>query len=123
MKFTALYVEPANDNVTANVIFADPETNPDEPAVLMFSRSVEFPDSAYYFEINDQSFGRYGGLQKVRVTRGSLEVQLEPKVVAEFGNEDFATVQVDFEIEDETYQAVLETLKAIFAGSDVLSVE
>lgn len=63
MKFIAAYVEPYTNSATANVMFANPETNPDEPSVLFFLSPIEpgFEDSAYYFEVNDQSYGSYGG--------------------------------------------------------------
>ena len=63
MKFNTTYIEPYTNSSTANVMFADPETNPDQPSVLSFSRPIEpgFEDSAYYFEINDQSYGSYMG--------------------------------------------------------------
>jgi hypothetical protein len=123
MKFTAIYVESNINTATANVMFADPETNPDQPAVLMFSRSIEFQDSAYYFEINDQSYGSYGGLTLVQISRNSIKVQLEPSVVKDFGDENLAQVQVEFSLDDKTYQSVLDTLRYIFANDDVLAVE
>ncbi len=46
MKFTARYLEPSIGSVTVNMLFADPETNPDEPSVLVFSRAVEFENTA-----------------------------------------------------------------------------
>ena len=121
MKFTAIVVEPYTNSTTANVLFADPETNPDEPSVLSFSRPIEpgFEDSAYYFEINDQSYGSYEGLESVRVSRNRLEVRLTRKVVEKFGVEDFAEVQVEFDVDDELYQSVLETLQRIFEGFDI----
>ncbi len=122
MKFTAIYVEPNTDSAIANLILADPETNPDEPAVLMFSPSIEFQDSSYYFEVNDPSLDHYGGLKLVQVSRDSLEIQLEPGVVEEFGNEDLATVQVTLEIDDQNYQSMLEALKNIFANEKILVV-
>lgn len=122
MKFTATEVEAGTDAAIANVLFADPETNPDEPAVLMFSRSIETPDGEYYFEINDQSHGRYGGLRSVRVSRNSLEVDLEPGVVRDFGDENFARVQVEFEVDDETYRSMVETLGSIFENANILVV-
>src|SRR5690349_1843770 len=118
MKFTAILVESSTDAAVVNALFADPQTNPDQPAVLMFSRSIELPDSAYYFEINDQSTGRYGGLTRVQVSQNSIEAHLEPGVVQDFGNEDLSKVQVNFEIDDELYQSTLEALRIIFANAD-----
>ncbi len=123
MKFTAIYVEANTNTAVANVLFADPETNPDEPLVLMFSRSIEFQDSTYYFEINDQSYGRYGGLTSVQISRNSIEIHLEPDVIKDFGDENFAEVQVEFTIDDKNYQSVLDTLKNIFANNTVLVVK
>ena len=123
MKFTAIYVEANADAAVANVLFADPESNPDEPSVLMFSRSIEFQDSTYYFEINDQSYGRYGGLKSVELSRSSIEIHLEPDLIKEFGDENFAEVQVEFDVDDETYQSVLQTMKSIFANNAVLVVK
>ena len=120
MKFTAIYVEPTQNPLITNMLFADPETNPDEPAVLSFSRAVEFEDSSYYFEINDQSYGSYGGLEVVELSRNTVVIRLDAGLVAEFGNDDFAEVEVAFEVDDEMYQAVLSAMKAIFATADIL---
>lgn len=125
MKFKATHIEPYTNSTTANVLFADPETNPDQPSVLSFSRPIEpgFEDSAYYFEINDQSYGSYEGLEYARLTRNSMEIRLEPETVEKFGEEDFREVRVDFEIEDDVYQSVLKTMQRIFSGSGVLQIE
>lgn len=123
MKFVATYVRSNTNTATANVMFADPETNPDEPYVLLFSRSIEFQDSSYYFEINDQSYGSYGGLTLVRVSRNSINVQLEPYMVQDFGDENLSEVQVEFNIDDKTYQSVLDTLRNIFANENIFVAE
>jgi hypothetical protein len=122
MQFTAHHVETSVDSMMANALFADPETNPDQPAVLMLSRPVEFKDSAYYFEINDQSNSSYGGLESVRLTRSSLALTLHPKAVEKFGDPDLATVQVALNLDDAKYKAVVDALNAIFAGHDVLTI-
>jgi hypothetical protein len=125
MKFKATYVEPYTNSTTANVMFADPETNPDAPSVLSFSRPIEpgFEDSAYYFEVNDQSYGSYGGLEYVKLTRNSIEVRLEEYLVNKFGEEDFREIRADFNVKDEVYQSILETMKRIFQGHDILQAE
>ena len=120
MRFTAICVESNMDGASANVLFADPEANPDEPLVLMLSHSVEFQDSRYYFEFNGQEYGRYGGLTLVQVSRDNLEVHLEPDVVKDFGGESFAEGQVNFDIDDKSFQSMADTLKTIFANSNVL---
>ncbi len=125
MKFTAIYIEPYANTVTANVMFADPETNPDQPSVLSFSRPIEpgFENSAYYFEVNDQSYGSYEGLESVRISRNSLEVRLLPETVEKFGEEDFREIRVDFQVDDETYDNVLTQLKRIFKGFDIFQIQ
>ena len=125
MKFTASYIEPNTNSVTANVLFADPETDPDQPAVLSFSRPIEpgFEDSAYYFEINDQSYGSYMGLEFVKLSRNRIEIKVEPGVVEKFGEADFAEVSVEFDANDETYQAILETMRRIFKGHESIYQE
>jgi hypothetical protein len=106
-------------------MFADPETNPDQPSVLSFSRPIEpgFEDSNYYFEVNDQSYGSYGGLVAVTLTRNSLKVLLEDRVVEKFGEDDFREIQVEFDVKDEVYQTVLTTLQRIFAGHDCFQAQ
>lgn len=86
--------------------------------MLSFSRPIEpgFEDSAYYFEINDQSYGSYMGLSSVRLLRTSLEVGVEADIVEKFGEADFAEVSVTFEVDDEKFQAVLENMRRIFKG-------
>lgn len=122
MKFTAYIVEPNISEQVANLLFADPETNPDEPFVLSFSRAIEFEDSDYYFEINDQSNSSYGGLESVQLSRNKLEVRLKRELVEEFGNEDFNHIEVQFDADDEMYQVIVETLQRIFEGSNILEV-
>lgn len=123
MKFVATYVRSSKNTATANVIFADTETNPDKPSVLLFSRSIEFQDSSYYFEINDQLYGSYGGLTLVRISRNSINVHLEPDTADYFGDENPFEVQVGFNIDEKSYQSVLDTLKNIFAIENILVVE
>ena len=122
MKFTATVIDPYTNSTTANMLFADPETNPDEPSVLSFSRAIEFKDSAYYFEINDQSNSSYGGLEFVRLSRNKLEVKLQQATVEKFGNENFTNIEVLFDIDDEMYKTLLETLQNIFDGHAVLEI-
>ena len=118
MKFTATYIDAYATSITANVMFADPETDPDQPSVLSFSRPIEpgFEDSAYYFEINDQSYGSYGGLTSIRLSRNSIEIKVEPRVVEKFEVEDFAEVSVQFDVDDKKYQDILENMRRIFKG-------
>lgn len=114
MKFNAAYIDAYTNSTTANVMFADP----DQPSVLSFSRPIEpgFEDSAYYFEINDQSYGSYMGLESVKLSHNSIEIRLEQGVAEKFDKKDFLNVRVEFEADDALYQSVQTTLKRIFQG-------
>lgn len=122
MKFTASIVETESNDQITNLLFADPETDPDMPAVLSFSRAMDIKDSAYYFEINDQSNSSYGGLESARVSRDKIEVKLKQELVEKFGDEELLHVEVQFNVDGETYQGIVETLHKIFNGHDVLEV-
>ena len=121
MRFNAVIVEPSLGEITANMFFADPETNPDEPSVLMFSRPVEpgFEESAYYFEVNDQSYGTYEGLEYVKLSRNSVEIRLNDDTFEKFGVDDFREVRADFDVDDETFEAARETMRRIFKDFDI----
>lgn len=118
MKFTASYIDAYADLVTANVMFADPETDPEQPSVLSFSRPIEpgFENSSYYFEINDQSYSSYGGLTSVQLSRTNIKITVEPELVENFEVEGFAEVNIQFDVDDEKYQAILENMRRIFKG-------
>src|SRR5689334_17553825 len=122
MKFNASIVEADTNDQIANLIFADPETDPDMPPVLSFSRAIDIQGSDYYFEINDQSNSSYGGLESVQVTRETLKVKVAQAVAAKFGDEDLLNVEVKFDVNDESFQAIVETLHKIFDGHDILKV-
>lgn len=123
MKFTASVIEPNTNEMIADLLFADPDTNPDEPSVLMFSRAIDIPDSDYYFEINDQSNSSYGGLESVQISRNKLEVRLNQELVEEFENEDFLNIEVQFDVDDEMYQIIIETLQRIFETANILDIK
>lgn len=122
MKFTASIVEAETNAQIANLLLADPETDPDMPIVLSFSRAMDIPDSDYYFEINDQSNSSYGGLQLVRISNGKLEVKLTPQLATKFGNEDFLNIESRFDLDAVAFQGIVETLHKIFDGHEVLEV-
>jgi hypothetical protein len=122
MKFIASIIETDTNNNIANLLFADPETDPDMPCVLSFSRAIDIEDSDYYFEVNDQSNSSYGGLEAVRLSRGKLEVKLAQELVDKFGEEDFLNIEAQFDLDDETFQRIVESLHKIFDGHDILEV-
>jgi hypothetical protein len=116
MEFTANVIEPYANSTTANMLFADPDTNPDAPSVLSFSRAIDIPNSAYYFEINDQSYGSYEGLEFVKISRDNVEIRVSDKVIEKFGVEEFREVQVKFEADEEMHQSILTMMRKIFEG-------
>lgn len=122
MKFSAKYVE-ANADQIANALFADPETNPDQPRVLMFSRDLSIPNSAYYFEVNDQSYGSYRGLKLVQLSRDGIVAILEQELVEKFGEPDFARVEAMLKLDDKTYAKVKDVLEKIFALDNILKAK
>jgi hypothetical protein len=120
MKFTAKYAEPYTNSITASVMFANTEENPDEPSFLSLQRPIEFVDSNYYFEINDQSYSRYGGLESVEFSRNQISVVLSQSSVEKFdGIEDFRNIQINFEISDAVFADIQSTLRNIFEGHDI----
>ncbi|MDX2005938.1 MAG: Imm10 family immunity protein [Meiothermus sp.] len=121
MQFAATYIEPTPSETLASLVLAN-EENPDEPAYLALTRATEFEDSAYHFEVNDQSNSSYEGLASVRLSRTSLVVKLEPDKAEELGNPDFATIKVEFDADDATFAAIKETLRQVFKGFDILKV-
>ena len=72
---------------------------------------------SYHIERDDQSFGGYGGVEKLTLRRDSIEVELD-----ETGKEnlDCEAVKADFQTDDETYQLLREKLGLIFG--DLLTV-
>jgi hypothetical protein len=122
MKFIASIVEVDTNDQIANLLFANPETDPEMPSVLSFSRAIDIKDSDYYFEINDQSNSSYGGLELVRVSRGKLGVKLTQELAAKFGDDGFLNIEVQFDVDEEMFQSIVETLHKIFGGHDILEV-
>lgn len=84
-----------------------------EENYLMIQKSLDIEDSNYLIERDDQSFGGYGGVEKLTLSPNQIEVALD-----EAGKEnlDCEGVKVDFETDEETYQLLIEKLKLIFGN-------
>lgn len=85
-----------------------------EENYLMIQRSLSGDDSgmnAYHIERDDQSFGGYGGVQKISLHRDSLEAELD-----ETGKENLQcdAVRVEFQTVPETFQLLTDKLAFIF---------
>lgn len=74
--------------------------------------------NSYHIERDDQSFGGYGGVENIELSRNRIEVKLDETGKA---NLDCEAVKVEFEIGDETYETLTEKLKFIFG--DAVSVK
>jgi Immunity protein 10 len=73
-------------------------------------RRLNVPDT-YYIARDDQSYGEYGGVEKITLTRNSIEVILD-----ELGqsNVQCESVTAAFETDDKTFYTVKEKLAYIF---------
>lgn len=82
-----------------------------EENYLMIQKSLDIEDSNYHIERDDQSFGGYGGVEKIKLSQNQIEVELNNT-----GKETLECdgVKVDFETDEETYQLLIEKLKLIF---------
>lgn len=93
---------------------------------LMIQQSLEESDeqdtgsgmNSYHIERDDQSYGGYGGVERIDLSRNQIEVKLD-----ETGKENLEcdAVRVEFETGDETYETLAEKLKFIFG--DAVSVK
>jgi Immunity protein 10 len=96
-----------------------------EDNYLMIQQSLDEYDeqdirlgmNTYHIERDDQSFGGYGGVEKINLSRNAIEVKLDKT-----GRENLQCdgVEIDFETDDENYEILTEKLKYIF--SDLLVV-
>ena len=77
-------------------------------------QDVELGMNTYHIERDDQSFGGYGGVEQINLSRNSIEVELN-----ETGKENLEcdSVKVDFDTDDENYQLLTEKLRQIFGDS------
>lgn len=74
--------------------------------------------NSYHVERDDQSFGGYGGVERIELSRNQIEARLDETGKA---NLDCDAVKVEFETDDETYKTLTEKLKFIFG--DAVSVK
>lgn len=113
INFTAEAVEvEENENEVLCVGFYTEEN------YLMIQYSLDIEDSNYHIERDDQSYGGYGGVEKVTLSPNQIEVELD-----DIGQENLECdgVKVDFETDDETYQLLVEKLRLIFGNSLIVS--
>ena len=90
-----------------------------EENYLMIQQSLEEYDEqdkrlgmdTYHIERDDQSYGGYGGVGQINLSRNRIEVKLD-----ETGKKNLECegVVVDFETDDENYELLTEKLRLIF---------
>lgn len=80
-------------------------------------KRLNVPDT-YYIARDDQSYGEYGGVEKVTLTRNSIEVILD-----ELGKSNLQceSVTAAFETDDETFDTVKDKLTSIFGDKLVFN--
>ena len=93
-----------------------------EENYLMIQQSLDEADeqdvrlgmNTYHIERDDQSYGNYGGVSQIDLSRNSIEVDLD-----ENGKKNLQCdgVRIDFETDEETYQLLGEKLKFIFGDA------
>lgn len=93
-----------------------------EENYLMIQQSLDEYDeqdvrlgmNTYHIERDDQSYGGYGGVEKINLSRNAIEVELN-----QTGKDNLECdgVQIDFQIDEETYRSLIEQLRFIFGDS------
>lgn len=75
-------------------------------------KRLGLPD-LYYIARDDQSYGEYGGVEKVTLSRNTLEVALD-----DLGRSNMQcdSVKVNFETDEHTFDKLKEQLGYIFGG-------
>jgi len=96
-----------------------------EENYLMIQQSLDEYDeqdvasgmNTYHIERDDQSFGGYGGVKNILLSRETIEVELD-----ETGRENLQcdAVRVDFQTDTETFELLAEKLRFIFGNSLVV---
>jgi hypothetical protein len=111
------------ENIAPDILmvgFADMEA--DEETFLVLQRPLEFPDSNYYIEVNDQSCASYGGIKKIILTRENVSIILEEDVQERLMAEGLPlenlseSISVNFDIDDEQFEQLQQKLQQIFDG-------
>ena len=121
LHFAAEQVEVEENDLDVLIVGFYTEEN-----YLMIQQSLDGYDEqdaalgmdTYHIERDDQSYGGYGGVEKILLRPESIEVALD-----ETGKENLecTAVRVDFEIDAETFDRLAEKLRIIFGNS--LTVE
>lgn len=79
----------------------------------MIQQSLAIKDAVYHIERDDQSFGNYGGVEKIELSRSQIKVRLDAT-----GKENLECdgVNINFETDHETYELLIEKMILFFGG-------
>lgn len=85
-----------------------------EENYLMIQQGLDVENADYHIERDDQSFGGYGGVEKIELSRNLIAVGLN-----ETGKENLQCdkLEIGFEIDDENYGLLVEKLKFVFGNT------
>lgn len=84
-----------------------------EENYLMIQQSLEIENADYHIERDDQSFGNYGGVENVELSRDHIKIRLNEDGKSAL---DCESLKIDFETDDETFKLLTEKLKFIFGS-------
>lgn len=89
-----------------------------EENYLMIQQSPDAQNAEYHIERDDQSFGGYGGVEKIELSNNLIEVGLD-----ETGKENLQCdgLKIGFETDNENYRLLIEKLKSIFGDTLIIN--
>jgi hypothetical protein len=73
--------------------------------------------NTYHIERDDQSYGEYGGVERILLHRSLIEVELDERGKK---NLQCDRIEIDFQTDDENYRLLTEKLGFIFGDSLVV---
>jgi hypothetical protein len=74
--------------------------------------------NTYHIERDDQSYGEYGGVEQINLSRKAIEVKLDKTGKK---NLQCDSVEIDFQTDDENYELLIEKLRFIFGDALVVN--
>lgn len=109
INFVAETVEIEENNLEVLILGFYAEEN-----YLMIQKSLDIEDSNYHIERDDQSFGGYGGVERISLSPNSIEFILDKT-----GKENLQCdrINVEFEADEETHELLSEKLTIVFGES------
>jgi Immunity protein 10 len=95
---------------------------------FMLQRAFEFDENDvelgldnYYFEINDQEWSGYGGIERFEIWSNRVHIRFEPQKVIALGIE--PALEIHFKLESGQWDEFRTFLENIFSGTNVLELK